>query len=67
MTLSLLLAALPQEPAPAELWPPQRTAVSKPCSRAKSTAAITSAVPLQRAINAGRLSNMAFQISLASS
>jgi len=30
---------------PATLWPPPRTAISSPCSRAKRTAACTSAVP----------------------
>ena len=55
------------EPEPPELWPPERTAVSRPCSRAKLTASMTSAVPLQRAISAGRLSNMPFQMSRAAS
>ena len=55
------------EPEPPELWPPERIAVSSPLSRAKSTAAMTSAVPLQLAISAGRLSNMPFQLSRAAS
>ncbi len=56
-----------QEPLPPELWPPHRTAVSMPFSRAKFTASMTSAVPLQRAMTAGFLSNMPFQISRAAS
>ena len=55
------------EPLPAELWPPPRTAVSIPFSRAKFTASMTSAVPLHRAMSAGFLSNMPFQISRAPS
>jgi hypothetical protein len=55
------------EPLPAELWPPLRTAVSSPLSRAKFTASMTSAVPLHCAMSAGFLSNMPFQISRASS
>ena len=50
---------------PPTLWPPPRTATSSPCSRAKRTAAITSARPLHRAISPGRLSMLAFQIFLA--
>ena len=41
---------------PATLWPPPRTAISRSQSRAKRTAAATSAVPLQRAISRGRRS-----------
>ena len=46
-------------PSPAALWPPPRTATSRPCSRAKPTQAITSAVSRHRAIAAGCLSTMA--------
>jgi hypothetical protein len=56
-----------QEPLPAELWPPLRTAVSNPVSRAKFTASITSAVPPHLAMTAGFLSNMPFQINRAAS
>jgi len=52
---------------PATLWPPPRTATSSSCSRAKRRAAITSAVPLQRAKAAGRRSIAAFQILRTSS
>jgi hypothetical protein len=44
---------------PATLWPPERTAGTSPFSRAKLTAATTSAVLAQRAITAGRLSIIA--------
>ena len=47
---------------PGKLWPPPRTEISRPFSLAKLTELITSAAPLQRAIRAGRLSTMAFQI-----
>ncbi len=46
---------------PETLWPPERTAVSSRCSRAKSTACRTSAVPVQQAIKAGFLSKIPFQ------
>jgi len=55
------------DPLPEELWPPQRTAVSSPFSRAKLTASMTSAVPRHRAMSAGFLSNMPFQICRAPS
>ena len=42
-------------PRPAPLWPPPRTARSRPCSRAKPTAFATSSAPAQRAISAGAL------------
>src|SRR5262249_35663805 len=45
---------------PATLWSPPRTAPSTLCARAKLTQASTSATPVQRAINAGRLSIMPF-------
>ena len=47
---------------PATLWPPPRTAISKSRSRAKRTAATTSATPVQRAMQAGRRSTAPFQI-----
>ena len=46
-------------PSPAALWPPPRTAISAPCSRANRTQAITSAASRHRAIAAGCLSIMA--------
>ncbi len=52
---------------PAMLWPAPRTEASTPCSRANRTAAITSAAPAQRAISAGRLSIMAFQMARVAS
>ncbi|RYF01262.1 MAG: hypothetical protein EOO78_10845, partial [Oxalobacteraceae bacterium] len=52
---------------PAMLWPPPRTASGRPWLRAKATAASTSAVPLQRAMKAGRRSIIAFQMLRASS
>ena len=52
---------------PAMLWPPPLTASSRLCARANATACTTSAVPRQRAISAGRLSIIAFQIVRASS
>ena len=39
---------------PATLWPPPRTAIVRSLLRAKPTAAITSAAPVQRTISAGR-------------
>jgi hypothetical protein len=42
------------------LWPPPRTAIGIPCPRPCSTAAITSRALVQRAINAGRRSCIAF-------
>src|SRR5207245_8575616 len=44
------------------LWPPPRMETSKSFFLAKSTACITSAAPVHRAMSAGRLSIMAFQI-----
>jgi hypothetical protein len=52
---------------PAMPWPPPRTASGNPCVHAKPTAAITSALPAQRASKAGRRSIIAFQIRRASS
>jgi hypothetical protein len=52
---------------PAMLWPPPRTATGRRCSFAKASAASTSAVPLQRAISAGRRSIIAFHTILAAS
>ena len=52
---------------PAMLWPPPRTESTSSLSRAKSTAATTSAVPLGWTTSAGVLSIMAFQSSVASS
>ena len=46
-------------PRPPALWPPLRTAISAPCSRANRTQLITSAASRQRAMAAGRLSIMA--------
>ena len=45
-----------QTQRPATLWPPPRTAISRPLSRPKRTAAATSAVPLHWAMSAGRRS-----------
>ena len=47
--------------SPATACPPPRTAVSRSCSRAKRTAAITSATPRHRAMSAGRRSMWPFQ------
>ncbi len=47
-----------QLPSPGPLWPPPRMASSRPCSRAKFTAVMTSAVSTARAIRLGRLSIM---------
>ena len=46
-------------PRPAALWPPPRTAIATPCSRANRTHTMTSAVSWQRAMAAGHLSIMA--------
>ena len=46
---------------PGKLWPPPRTAVRRPVSRPKRTAAMTSATPAQRAITAGWRSMEPFQ------
>ena len=43
-------------------WPPERTATSRSRSRAKRTAATTSATPVQRAMQAGWRSIAPFQI-----
>src|SRR3954470_10560717 len=56
-----------QLPWPFAEWPPQRTATSMAFARANSTAWITSATPAQRAIAAGRRSNIPFQTLRASS
>src|ERR671922_1897118 len=50
-----------QVPLPATLCPPHRTATGSEFSRAKSTAAMTSATPRGRMMSAGLLSIMAFQ------
>jgi hypothetical protein len=47
---------------PATACPPPRTAAASSRSRAKRTAAITSATPVQRAMSAGRRSICPFQI-----
>ena len=47
---------------PATPWPPPRTATRSAWSRAKFTAAITSATPWQRTISLGRLSIIPFQM-----
>ena len=52
---------------PAALCPPPRTAMGRPCSRAKRTAATTSASVRTRAIAAGRRSIIPFQTRRASS
>src|SRR5215469_2458923 len=51
-----------QSAAPATLWPPPRTDNGMRVSRAKFTQATTSALPLTRAIRAGRFAIIAFQI-----
>src|SRR5262249_32786357 len=55
-----------QSAVPATLWPPPRTDNGTPVSRAKFTQATTSALPLTRAIRAGRFAIIAFQIVRAS-
>ena len=45
-------------PRPGPLWPPPRMAMSRPLSRPKFTAAITSATSAHCAISSGRLSIM---------
>ncbi len=56
-----------QTALPVTLWLPPRIATGSPCSRAKPTAAITSATPAQRAISAGLRSIIPFQTLRASS
>ena len=56
-----------QTALPAMLWPPPRTESSAPVSRAKSTAALTSAAPAHRTMTAGRRSIIAFQTLRAAS
>jgi hypothetical protein len=56
-----------QTALPATLWPPPRTASSRPCSRAKLTELMTSATPTHRLMRAGRLSTMPFQTARVSS
>ena len=56
-----------QTAMPGVLWPPPRTETSSRWSRAKRTAAMTSATPPQRAISAGRRSIMPFQTRRVSS
>ena len=51
---------------PAMLWPPPRTDSARPCSRAKPTAATTSAVPLAWTTSAGVVSIMPFHSRVAS-
>ena len=48
-------------PSPAALWPPDRTAISRSCSRAKRIAVATSSALDGRAMTAGRRSWIAFQ------
>ena len=52
---------------PAMLWPPARTASASSWSRAKFTAAITSAAPAARTTRPGWRSIMAFQMVRAAS
>jgi hypothetical protein len=47
-------------PNPVALWPPDRTVISRSCSRAKRTAVATSSVVDGRAITAGRRSWIPF-------
>jgi hypothetical protein len=51
---------------PATLCPPPFTATGAPCSRARLMARMTSWIPTQRAISAGRRSIMPFQMLRAS-
>ena len=50
-----------QHARPAMLWPPPLIVSGRPNSRAALTPAMTSAVPRQRTITAGRRSIIAFQ------
>jgi hypothetical protein len=52
-----------QTALPAMLWPPPRTATSRPCWVANFTHWTTSSAVLQRAISAGFRSIIAFQIA----
>jgi hypothetical protein len=52
---------------PATPWPPPRTAIGSPASRAWRTAAATSSALVQRAISDGRRSIAPFQTCRASS
>ena len=54
-------------PSPAALWPPDRTVISRSCSRAKRIAVATSSAVDGRAMTAGRRSWIAFQRRRASS
>ncbi len=56
-----------QTDLPGQLWPPPRTATSRSLSRANETARLTSSLSRQRAISAGCLSCMPFQIVRAES
>ena len=56
-----------QEDRPGKLWPPPRTAVSRPERRPNATAAMTSATPVHWATRAGERSMDPFQIARASS
>ena len=56
-----------QSARPATPWPPPRTAISSPASRAKRTAATTSAVEAHCAITAGLRSIIALKSTRASS
>ena len=57
----------PGRASPAALWPPDWTAISRSCSRAKRTAVATSSAVDGRAMTAGRRSWIAFQRRRASS
>ena len=52
---------------PATAWPPPRTEISNPRSRANRSTARTSAVPVQLAMRAGRRRIAPFQIERTSS
>ena len=56
-----------QTDSPGKLWPPPRTAVSRPVRRANLSAEMTSATPAQRAISAGKRSIDPFQTLRCSS
>ena len=52
---------------PGMLWPPQRTATTSSCSRAKRSAVTTSSAPVGLTISAGRRSIALFQTARAES
>ncbi len=56
-----------QVESPLMLCPPLRTATMRSCSRAKRTAAMTSAVPVGLTTSAGRRSTIPFQTTRAAS